>query len=32
MYAAGKGHQEIVKLLLQFGANINAKDYNGKLI
>ena len=30
MYAAGKGHQEIVKLLLKFKAKTDAKDYNGK--
>ena len=30
MYAAEKGHIEIVKLLLDHGADINAKDKDGK--
>ena len=31
-YAAKKGHQSIVDILLQHGAEVNVKGYGGKLI
>ncbi len=31
MYAAEKGHLEVVKILLEHGANIDAMDNDGKL-
>ena len=31
MYAAENGHIEVVKILLEHGANIEANDYEGEL-